>query len=60
MSYDFERNLGFFDRFMRAYGRADEATRLELYRDTQAYSYGAESASQLYGQVSQLLGVQTP
>ena len=42
---------------MQAYGRADYPTRAELYRDTSAYQYGAESADQLYGQVYTLLGV---
>jgi len=55
-----ERNLGFFEGFMKAYGRADTTTRAELYRDTQAYSYGAETAGTLYGQVAQLLGVGVP
>jgi hypothetical protein len=53
-------NLGYFAGFMRAYGRADYPTRGELYRDTQAYRYGAEDAATLYGQVSTLLGVRTP
>ena len=55
-----ERNLGFFAGFMKGYGRADYPTRAELYRDTQAYSGGAETAEQLYGQVGQLLGVFVP
>lgn len=53
-------NLGYFARFMLAYGRADYPTRAELYRDTQAYSGGAETADVLYGQTSTLLGVRTP
>ena len=53
-------NLGYFAAFMRQYGRADYPTRAELYRDTQAYSYGAETAADLYVQVSQLLGVAVP
>ena len=52
-------NLGYFERFMKAYGQASIPTRAELYRDTQAYQYGAESAQQLYQQVTQLLGVVT-
>jgi hypothetical protein len=52
-----QTHLGYFVGFMQAYGRADYPTRAELYRDTQAYSYGAESAAALYQQVSQLLGV---
>lgn len=52
-----EANLGFFDRFMRAYGSASLETRAELYRDTQAYSYGRETDGELYTQVTQLLGV---
>jgi hypothetical protein len=52
-----ERNLGYFEGFMKAYGRADYPTRAELFRDTQAYSGGAETATQLYDQVTQLLGV---
>ena len=45
---------------MQAYGRADYPTRAELYRDTSAYQYGAESADTLYGQVYSLLGVPVP
>ena len=45
---------------MQAYGRADYPTRAELYRDTSAYQYGAESADTLYGQVYTLLGVPVP
>ena len=52
-----ERNLGFFAGFMRAYGRADYPTRAQLYQDTQAYQYGRETATELYGQVADLLGV---
>jgi len=52
-----ERNLGYFEGFMKAYGRADYPTRAALWRDTQAYSGGAETAAQLYDQVTQLLGV---
>ena len=52
-----QANLGFFGPFMQSYGRADYPTRAELYRDTQAYSGGAETASDLYGQVYDLLGV---
>lgn len=55
-----EANLGYFDRFMRAYGRADYPTRLELYRDTRAYSGGTETPADLYSQVSTLLGIRTP
>jgi hypothetical protein len=55
-----ERNLGYFEGFMKGYGRADDSTRAQLYMDTQAYSYGAESAGTLYQQVSQLLGVSVP
>lgn len=54
------RNLGYFAGFMQAYGRAPLDTRAELYRDTQAYRYGRETADTLYGQVTALLGVQTP
>lgn len=53
-------NLGYFAGFMRAYGRADYTTRAELWRDAQAYSYGAETADALIVQVSQLLGVSVP
>jgi len=53
-------NLGYWAGFMQAYGRADYPTRAELYRDTQAYQYGAEPATELYGQVTTLLGVRTP
>jgi len=53
-------NLGYFAGFMQAYGRADYPTRAELYRDTQAYQYGAEPAQTLYTQVTTLLGVTTP
>jgi hypothetical protein len=53
-------NLGYWQGFMQAFGRADYPTRGELYRDTQAYSGGAETADQLYGQVTTLLGVRTP
>lgn len=53
-------NLGYWRGFMQAYGRADYPTRAELYRDTQAYQYGAESAQTLYTQVTTLLGVTTP
>ena len=53
-------NLGFFADFMKGYGRADYPTRAELWRDTQAYSGGAETADQLYAQVGQLLGVFVP
>lgn len=59
-TYNHERNLGYFEGFMRAFGRASRDTRAELYRDTQAYSYGAEPASLLYQQVTTLLGVTTP
>ena len=45
---------------MKGYGRADYPTRGELWRDTQAYSGGAETADQLYAQVGQLLGVYVP
>jgi hypothetical protein len=57
---DHRANLGYFAAFMRAYGRASVPARLELYRDTRAYSGGAETAGQLYQQVSQLLGVPYP
>lgn len=53
-----QANLGFFGPFMQAYGRADQPTRAELYRDTQAYTYGRETDAELYAQVSALLGVQ--
>jgi hypothetical protein len=56
-TYQYEKNLGYFDKFMRQYGLADEATRQELYRDTQAYSGGEETALELYQQVYDLLGV---
>lgn len=59
-TYDHTKNLGYFTGFMKGYGRADYPTRAELYRDTQAYSYGRETAAQLYAQVSQLLGVPYP
>ena len=55
-----QANLGFFGPFMKAYGRADYPTRATLYMDTQAYSYGRETAVQLYAQVTQLLGVSVP
>ena len=55
-----QSHLGYFVGFMQAYGRADYPTRAELYRDAQAYSYGAEMAATLYEQVSQLLGVSVP
>lgn len=55
-----QANLGYFGPFMAAYGRADYPTRAELYRDTQAYSGGIETAQTLYLQVSQLLGVAAP
>ena len=55
-----ERNLGYFDGFMRAYGRADLPTRAALYQDVNAYRYGREPAAQLYGQVTGLLGLTTP
>jgi len=42
---------------MRQYGQASQPTRAELYRDTTAYSLGAETADQLYAQVYELLGV---
>ena len=58
--YPYQRNLGYFATFMRNYGQADQARRLELYRDTQAYSGGAEPASTLYEQVYELLGVPLP
>jgi hypothetical protein len=58
--YPYQRNLGYFAAFMRNYGRADYPTRAELWRDTQAYSYGGETAAQLYAQVAQLLGVSVP
>lgn len=57
---DNRNNLGFFGGFMKAYGRADYPTRAELYRDTEAYRYGAETATDLYGQVGTLLGVWVP
>ena len=56
-TYNYAQNLGYFGRFMKAYGQADYPTRAELYRDTQAYQYGAETATDLYGQVAALLGV---
>lgn len=52
-----QANLGYFVGFMEGYGRAAAGTRAELYRDTQAYSGGAETAAELYGQVYDLLGV---
>jgi hypothetical protein len=52
-----QANLGYFDKFMRQYGQASQPTRAELYRDTTAYSLGAETADQLYQQVYDLLGV---
>jgi len=55
-----EANLGYFAGFMQAFGRADDPTRAELYRDTQAYSYGRETDVQLYQQVTALLGLRTP
>jgi hypothetical protein len=55
-----ERNLGYFEGFMKGYGRADYPTRAQLYMDTQAYSYGAETGETLLEQVSQLLGVGVP
>ena len=60
MGVDHQRNLGFFRDFMIRYGQASTPTRLELYRDTQAYSYGAETAATLYQQVGDLLGVYVP
>ena len=57
---DHRANFGYFDSFMREYGRADDPTRQELYRDTTAYSLGAETASDLYQQVYDLLGVAVP
>jgi hypothetical protein len=53
-------NLGYWRGFMTSYGRAALDVRAELYRDTQAYRYGAETATQLYSQVTALLGVTTP
>lgn len=55
-----QANLGYFGPFMQQYGRADYPTRAELYRDTTAYSLGAERAETLYGQVYDLLGVAVP
>lgn len=55
-----QRNLGYFGPFMRAYGAADQPTRAELYRDTAGYQAGNETATLLYRQVTELLGVQTP
>lgn len=55
-----QANLGYFGPFMRAYGGAAPQARVELYMDTQAYRFGRESAAELYGQVTQLLGLQTP
>lgn len=60
MTFVREANLGYFDRFMRAYGRADKPTRAQLYMDTQAYQYGRETPQTLYAQVNALLGVKTP
>ena len=57
---DNRANFGYFDAFMRQYGQAAEPVRLELYRDTLAYSGGAETADVLYGQVYDLLGVSVP
>ena len=54
------QNLGYWRGFMTAYGRATLDVRGELYRDTEAYRYGAETATQLYTQVTALLGVATP
>lgn len=59
-AYPYQRNLGYFAAFMRRYGQASADVRAELYRDTQAYQYGAESAGALYAQVAQLLGVTVP
>jgi hypothetical protein len=59
-AYPYQQNLGYFAAFMRGYGRADYPTRAELWRDTQAYSGGAETAQTLYVQTSQLLGVPLP
>lgn len=53
-------NLGYWRGFMTSYGRASLDVRSELYRDTQAYQYGAETATTLYQQVTALLGVTTP
>ena len=58
--YPYQRNLGYWSNFMIQYGQADQQTRDELYRDTQAYSHGAETAVDLYGQVYDLLGVTVP
>ena len=59
-AYPYVRNLGYFAAFMRNYGRADYPTRQELYRDTRAYSGGAEPPQTLYQQVYDLLGVAVP
>jgi hypothetical protein len=58
--YPYQRNLGYFAAFMKNYGQAATPTRQELYRDTLAYSGGAETASDLYQQVYDLLGVPVP
>lgn len=54
---DRQANLGFFGPFMKAWGAASPPARGELYMDTQAYTFGRESAATLYGQVGDLLGV---
>lgn len=59
-TYPYARNLGYFAQFMKQYGRATPPTRAELYQDTQAYSYGRETAQTLYDQVYNLLGVSVP
>ena len=53
-------NLGYFARFMAAYGLSDPPTRVLLYMQTQAYSGGRETATELYQQVSDELGVPVP
>ena len=55
-----EDNLGYFARFMVAYGLSDPPTRVLLYMQTRAYSGGNETAAQLYQQISDELGVPVP
>lgn len=52
-----EANLGYFDRFMAAWGRADAATRDAAYRDTLDYRAGLIDGQTEVDEVSAALGI---
>jgi hypothetical protein len=53
-------HLGYFEAFMKAWGRATPQTRQEVYDVTLAYRSGTVTADQEVREVSQDLAIPTP